>query len=44
MVHPLMLGSGKRLFRDGSMPTNLRLVDSVGTTTVMILRYVPAGG
>ena len=43
MVHPLVLGKGKRLFRDGSVPTNLRLVDSVATTTgVMILTYVPA--
>jgi dihydrofolate reductase len=45
MIHPLVLGKGKRLFRDGSVPTNLRLVDSVATTTgVMILTYVPAPG
>jgi dihydrofolate reductase len=45
MIHPLVLGKGKRLFRDGSVPANLRLVDSVATTTgVMILTYVPAPG
>ena len=45
MVHPLVLGTGKRLFRDGGVPANLRLVDSVATTTgVMILTYAPSRG
>jgi dihydrofolate reductase len=44
MVHPLVLGSGKRLFRDGNPRAALRLVDSKTTTTgVLILTYRPAG-
>jgi dihydrofolate reductase len=40
MIHPLVLGTGKRLFRDGTAPTRLRLVDSKPTTTgVLILTY-----
>ena len=43
-VFPLVLGSGKRLFADGTVPTGLRLVDStVSTTGVMIGTYEPAG-
>jgi dihydrofolate reductase len=42
MVHPLVLGSGKRLFRDGTAPRKLRLLDSKPTTTgVLLLSYVP---
>jgi dihydrofolate reductase len=42
MVHPLVLGSGKRLFRDGTTPTKLQLVNSLATTTgVLILDYEP---
>jgi dihydrofolate reductase len=44
MVHPIVLGSGRRLFRDGSATTALRLVDSTTTGTgVLILTYQPAG-
>jgi dihydrofolate reductase len=44
MVHPLVLGSGRRLFRDGSAKTELRLVDSTTTSTgVLIVAYQPAG-
>jgi dihydrofolate reductase len=40
LIHPLVLGSGMRLFRDGGTPATLRLVDSVTTTTgVMIATY-----
>ena len=43
-VFPLVLGSGKRLFADGTVPAGLRLVDSTVTTTgVMIGTYEPAG-
>ena len=43
-VFPLVLGSGKRLFADGTVPAGLRLVDStVSTTGVMIGTYEPAG-
>ncbi len=43
LIHPLVLGSGRRLFPDGTSPADLRLVDSVTTTTgVMIATYQPA--
>jgi dihydrofolate reductase len=43
-VFPLVLGSGKRLFAEGTVPAGLRLVDStVSTTGVMIGTYEPAG-
>ena len=41
-VHPVVLGSGKRLFHDGSPPTTLRLVDSKTTSAgVAVLTLVP---
>jgi dihydrofolate reductase len=43
-VFPLVIGSGKRLFTDGTFPGALRLVDSsVSTTGVVIGTYEPAG-
>ncbi|MDP9273545.1 MAG: dihydrofolate reductase family protein [Chloroflexota bacterium] len=43
MIHPILLGSGKRLFREGSSPTRLRLVDSkTSGTGVLILTYARA--
>jgi dihydrofolate reductase len=43
-VFPLVIGSGKRLFGDGTIPSGLRLVDSkVSTTGVVIGTYEPAG-
>ena len=43
MIHPLVLGTGKRLFRDATPLTRFRLVDSKPTTTgVLILTYEPA--
>jgi dihydrofolate reductase len=42
-IHPLVLGSGRRLFPEGSPFAKLRLVDSVTTTTgVVIGTYQPA--
>jgi dihydrofolate reductase len=42
MVHPLVLGSGSRLFVDGTPPARLRLVDSAASTTgVVIATYQP---
>jgi len=39
LIHPLILGSGQRLFPDGA-PAELRLTESVTTTTgVVIARY-----
>jgi dihydrofolate reductase len=43
-VFPVLLGSGKRLFSDGTVPSGLKLVDSkVSTTGVVIGTYEPAG-
>jgi dihydrofolate reductase len=43
-VFPLVIGSGKRLFSEGTMPSGLALVDSqVSTTGVIIGTYEPAG-
>ena len=43
-MFPVVVGSGKRLFADGTAPSGLKLVDSaVSTTGVMIGTYVPAG-
>lgn len=43
-VFPLVVGPGKRLFADGTMPANLKLVDSKITSTgVVIATYEPAG-
>ena len=42
-IHPLVLGSGRRLFSDGSPFAALRLVDTKTTTTgVVIATYRPA--
>jgi len=42
LIHPLVLGKGKRLFADGSVPAKLRLSNSVVTTKgVLILTYEP---
>jgi dihydrofolate reductase len=43
-VFPVVIGSGKRLFSDGTIPAGLKLVDSkVSTTGVVIGTYQPAG-
>ena len=43
-VFPLVIGSGKRLFADGTIPAGLQLVDTtVSTTGVVIGTYEPAG-
>jgi dihydrofolate reductase len=42
MIHPLVLGTGKRLFRDGTPLTKFRLTETKPTTTgVLILTYEP---
>jgi dihydrofolate reductase len=43
MIHPVVLGTGKRLFRDGSVPSDLELTDTrkVGPD-VIVLTYRPA--
>jgi dihydrofolate reductase len=41
---PVVIGSGKRLFSDGTVPAGLKLVDTkVSTTGVTIGTYEPAG-
>jgi dihydrofolate reductase len=43
LIHPLVLGSGRRLFPDGGSFATLRLVDTKTTTTgVVIATYQPA--
>ena len=43
MIHPLVVGGGKRLFHDGNPRKALRLADSTTTSTgVLIASYVPA--
>jgi dihydrofolate reductase len=37
MIHPLVLGAGRRLFPDVGAPASLRLVDSTPTTTGVLL-------
>jgi dihydrofolate reductase len=44
LVHPVILGSGKRLFRDGGDRTDLRLVETkTFDSGVLLLSYQPAG-
>jgi len=44
LIHPLVLGAGRRLFNDGAPYAALKLVKSVPTTTgVIIATYQPAG-
>jgi dihydrofolate reductase len=43
MLHPVVVGKGKRLFKDGIDTTALKLVDTKTTATgVVILTYEPA--
>ena len=44
MIFPLLLGTGKKLFGGGEVPTSLRLTDSkVASTGVVIATYERAG-
>jgi dihydrofolate reductase len=43
-IHPVVLGGGRRLFRDGTPPAALRLVDTRTTGTGIVVHvYQPAG-
>jgi len=45
LIHPLVLGSGRRLFTDGGEFAALRLIDTKTTTTgVVIATYQPTQG
>jgi dihydrofolate reductase len=37
LIHPLVLGAGRRLFAEGPPPAGLRLTDSVTTTTGVVI-------
>jgi dihydrofolate reductase len=42
LIHPLVLGSGRRLFPDGAPLARLRLIDTKATTTgVLVATYQP---
>jgi dihydrofolate reductase len=43
-IFPVVLGTGKRLFADGAIPSGLKLIDSkTSTTGVLIATYVRGG-
>jgi dihydrofolate reductase len=45
MIHPLLLGSGRRMFAEDGSFAALKLIDSKTTTTgVVIATYEPASG
>ncbi len=37
LIHPIVLGAGRRLFADGQVPHRFRLVDATPTTTGVIM-------
>jgi dihydrofolate reductase len=39
LIHPLLLGTGRRLFNDDASRTPLRLVKSVPTTTGVVISF-----
>jgi dihydrofolate reductase len=44
LVFPVLVGSGKRLFAQGTVPASLKLIESrVSPSGVFIGRYQPAG-
>lgn len=44
MAVPVLIGSGKRLFAEGTVPAGLKMVDSVRMSSgVVVGRYVPDG-
>ncbi|NJD59042.1 MAG: riboflavin biosynthesis protein RibD [Anaerolineales bacterium] len=43
-IFPVVIGKGKRLFGEGTIPSSLKLIDSKASSTgVIIARYEPAG-
>jgi dihydrofolate reductase len=44
MIYPVTLGSGKRLFADGTIPAAFKVTESiVGSTGVIVVNYERAG-
>ena len=44
MIHPLVLGTGRRLFADSGVFAELRLTDTTTTTTGVVIAKYQAGG
>jgi dihydrofolate reductase len=43
-IHPITIGTGKKLFAEGTQPQNFKLVDSqIGPTGLIFATYEPAG-
>ncbi len=43
-IHPITIGTGKKLFAEGTQPQNFKLVDSkIGTTGIILATYEPVG-
>ncbi len=43
-IHPITIGTGKKLFAGGTRPENFKLVDSkIGTTGIILTTYEPIG-
>jgi dihydrofolate reductase len=43
-IHPITVGTGKRLFAEGTQPENFKLVDSkIGGNGIIFATYEPAG-
>ena len=44
-IHPVTIGSGKKLFAEGTMPATFKLIDSkVSSDGILCATYEPAGG
>jgi dihydrofolate reductase len=44
LIFPVVIGSGKRLFSEGTIPSGLKLVDSTDSTTGVVMgTYEPSG-
>jgi dihydrofolate reductase len=44
MIYPITLGTGKRLFADGTIPAAFKVTESiVGSTGVIVANYERAG-
>jgi hypothetical protein len=44
MTYPVVLGSGRRLFNDGILPTTMRPIDlTVTDLGIVLATYEPAG-
>lgn len=43
-IHPITIGTGKKLFAEGTQAENFKLVDSkIGSTGIILATYEPAG-